>query len=293
MPTGVFPRYLEHLKSLKFIEMSQASSDGTEGSIEPSLPKASKIKKPPQKIKKCSSSLSSKDLVSLIKTFPCLAQYHPTLPDEHEKPYPPPSGKVALFKAYLTSSALRLPFTHFYLSVLRYFKVGVSQLHPFAVGKIVRFEMLSKALGRRPSLYIFRKIFLLCRSGDIFTFLYRDKDFKLIETPSKLPGWRFYYFFVDSSFIPDDMREILCLGKQGYSSAEIAKINKKVADKMIDRNYYKMLRANCIPYCSIPPRLEGVLAMVGLSPSWDWNTVPVLIKKSTGERMISYPLLLF
>ena len=140
--------------------MSQASSVGVEGTSEPSLP-LSKTKKPPQNIRECCSSLSRDDIESLIERFPCLAQYHPTVPDEHAKVHPPPLGKIALYKTYLTSSALRLPLTSFFIEVLSYYKLGLSQLHPFAAGKIVRFEMLARALGQPPSLYMFREIFLL------------------------------------------------------------------------------------------------------------------------------------
>jgi hypothetical protein len=261
----------------------------SEPSTDVEVSKVGKVRKPPNRITDCCSSLSSDDIPRLVKQYPCIAKFHPTVPDEHEKAHLPPPGKVALYEAYLTSSGLRLPFTPFYLRVLAYYKVGICQLHPFAVGKVIRFEMLSKALGKPPTLYMFRKTFLLSKTaGEVYTFLYRDRQFTPIETPGKLPGWRFEYFFVDSSFIPDNMRESICLGRRDYVSAEVSKMNKKVTEDMVDRRYYRRLEKNGITYFPIPLELEGVLAMVGISPSWNWKTIPVLRKKSTGERMISY-----
>ena len=268
--------------------MSEASVEETSGS------QVYSIRKPPEKASDCPSSLTRDDILALVKTYPCFAKYHPYVPNEDDRATSPPSGKAALYKAYFTSSGIRLPFTPFYLTVLSFYKIGVSQLHPFAVGKIIRFEVLSRALGQAPSLYIFRDIFLLARTGDWLTFTYRDKKHKLIDTPSKLAMWRFDFFFVDATFLSGDLVDVLRVGRNVGDKVLNSGSNAKVAKSMVNSKLSDVLRANCIPYCLFPPRIEGVLAMVGMSPSWDWNTIPVLIKKSTGERTISIlPCILF
>jgi len=268
--------------------MSEASSDHVE---EVSGSRACSIRKPPEKAKDCPSSLSSGDIASLVETYPCLAKYHPYIPDDEDervltRTHSPPPGKVALYKAYFTSSGLRLPLTPFYIRVLSFYKIGICQLHPFAAGKIIRFEMISRALGQPLSLYMFRHIFLLARTGDWFTFTYRDKKYKLLDTPSKLTTWRFDFFFVDDCFIPNvPENNILRIGRDASDKVLNTGVNVKVASVMIDPKHHKVLRNLCIPYRSFPPRLEGLLAMVGISPDWDWKNIPVIMDKSTGERM--------
>lgn len=267
--------------------MSEAENENVEGSDRiRTKAKVSKVRKPPTLAGDCCSSLTSEGLAQLVETYPCLAKYNPTLPEDDDRMNLPPPGKVAFYRAYLTCSGLRVPLTPFYLEVLSYYRIGFTQLHPIAAGKIVRFEMISKAIGQPLSLSMFRKIFLLSRQGDCFTFLYRDKNFKLIETPSKINFWRFYFFFLDDTFLPTD-NKILRKGNKGYNSDMVARLNKKVADDLIDPDYYGGLLANCISYRYIPPEFEGLLAMVGISPDWDWRFIPVIIEKSTNKRMKS------
>ena len=73
----------------------------------------------------------------------------------------------------------------------------------------------------------------------------------------------------------------------------VAKLNKKVADDLIDPDYYGGLLASCIAYRYFPPDFEGLLAMVGISPDWDWRFIPVIIENSTNKRMKSILYIMF
>nr|XP_043611000.1 uncharacterized protein LOC122582644 [Erigeron canadensis]XP_043611001.1 uncharacterized protein LOC122582644 [Erigeron canadensis]XP_043611002.1 uncharacterized protein LOC122582644 [Erigeron canadensis] len=140
--------------------------------------------------------------------------------------------------------------------------------------------MLSKALGYIPSLTLFRKFFILTRKGDWFIFTFRDNDHKFIGNPLKPSLWRCDYFFVDDTFVPDELKNMFRLGRKVDDRLMNKSVNEKVADVLINRAHYKALRVRSIPYKSYP---EGMLAMVGLSPDWDWAEIPILRRRSTRE----------
>lgn len=69
---------------------------------------------------------------------------------------PTPTGFSALYVYSVTDGNLRFPLTSFFLSVMSFYTVGLSRIHPLCVLRIVSFEMLAKSLGQALDLNVFR-----------------------------------------------------------------------------------------------------------------------------------------
>ncbi|GKD96070.1 hypothetical protein Tco_1379967 [Tanacetum coccineum] len=75
-------------------------------------------------------SLSKNDLKDLVKTYRIPLDLQPRLPDSRFTIDPLPSNAIGIYTEFLRFSGVRIPFSTFLLSVLKYFKVHISQLVP-------------------------------------------------------------------------------------------------------------------------------------------------------------------
>jgi len=242
------------------------------------------------------SRLSVFNFEKLLEDHPCLARYNPTLPTKDQRANRPPPGKVALYQAYFTSSNLRLPLTKFYLNVLSYYKIGLAQMQPVGAGKILTFEMILVALRLPRSVNLFRKFFRLCRTGDWFTVSVRGEYNSLItNAPGTIKFWRFDYFFVDASILPD--HKIVLLEWRNASNKKensrfIREVNQLPEEHLVKLKHVNRVRRVSVPYRSYAKH-EGILVLAGISHDWEKGMVPILLEKSTKKSMISSLLFLF
>ena len=120
----------------------------------------------------------------------------------------PPEGKVAIYWKTMEKGNLRMPPTPFFLEVLKYYRVGFSQLHPFAVQKVVIFEMWFRSLNLEPSVKVFRACFRMTVSGVGWYTFAKQNNF-VGRQESVLHDWRGSFFFIDQTVIPADAVETL------------------------------------------------------------------------------------
>lgn len=163
------------------------------------------------------------------------------------------------------------------MSVLGFFGLGLAQLHPWSVYRLVVFEMLESALGYQPSLDVFRHTFRFVKKAGWYCIESRDKEQVLfIDMPGTLKSWRFFYFFVEAFFIPPE-RSCL-LGWTSEVDPELMKIPKNSPPSVLA--HYRRVRRCVIPFKMYS---DGVLFRGGVCEVWKEGRVPVMTRVSTGE----------
>ncbi|GJW73780.1 hypothetical protein Tco_0133150 [Tanacetum coccineum] len=101
-------------------------------------------------------ALSKNDLKDLVKTYRIPLDLHPRLPDPGFTMDRLPADAIGIYSEFLRFFGVRVPFSTFLLSVLKYFKVYISQLVPLVLNKVVSFEVVCHDLNIVPNVTLFR-----------------------------------------------------------------------------------------------------------------------------------------
>nr|GEV96077.1 hypothetical protein [Tanacetum cinerariifolium] len=119
-------------------------------------------------------SLSKNDLKDLMKTYRIPLDLHPRLPDLGFTMDHLSADAIGIYYEFFWFSGVRVPFLTFLLSVLKYFKVHISQLVPL---------------------------------GDWFSFSKRHntENVCMDDGPSSLKKWKIKFFLIDRRAIPDHL----------------------------------------------------------------------------------------
>ncbi|GKB26175.1 hypothetical protein Tco_0865576 [Tanacetum coccineum] len=115
-------------------------------------------------------TLSKNDLKDLVKTYRIPLDLHPRLPNSGFTMDHLPGNAIGIYTEFLWFSGVRIPFLTFLLSVLKYFKVHISQLVPLGLDKVVSLEVLCRNLNIVPIVTLFRVFQCLCKQEDWFSF---------------------------------------------------------------------------------------------------------------------------
>ncbi|GJY74850.1 hypothetical protein Tco_0479281 [Tanacetum coccineum] len=100
--------------------------------------------------------------------------------------------------------ALRIPLTKFFVAVLKYFRIHISQLSPFGAARISHFEVLTRVLDLGPSVAVFRAFYTRIYSDGLFSFVKRSLSAPscLSKPPDSIKNWADHFFWVDSRVFP-------------------------------------------------------------------------------------------
>ncbi|CAH1451387.1 unnamed protein product [Lactuca virosa] len=89
--------------------------------------------------------------------------FHPedgvTFVGEHASFINPPEGKFGTYTKHF-DAGYRLPTSDFFREVLHTHKVHINQFLPNGINKLVAFEMLYRANGIKPDIWVFRHFFV-------------------------------------------------------------------------------------------------------------------------------------
>ncbi|GJT75340.1 hypothetical protein Tco_1042065 [Tanacetum coccineum] len=154
------------------------------------------------------SELTSSELKSVIEEYSIPMNLHPRLPPLGMTIDRLPSWHIGLYIKQLEQGGLRVPFSSFFLAVVKHFGVHVSQLVPMGVNRVTIFEIRCMILDVRPTVSLFRVFYKLCKQGHWFYFENKTgrgtrKCFK--EVTTSLKGWKKKFFLIDRRAIPDAM----------------------------------------------------------------------------------------
>ncbi|GJX68467.1 hypothetical protein Tco_0304194 [Tanacetum coccineum] len=119
------------------------------------------------------------------------------------------ADKIGIYDQYLELSGVRVPFSTFLLSVIKHFRVHISQLVPLGLNQLTMFEIYCRSLEINPFFNLFRAFYKLNKQGHWFSFERRSgkggQSKILNEFCTSLKHWKDRFFLIDRRVIPDAM----------------------------------------------------------------------------------------
>ncbi|GKA15261.1 hypothetical protein Tco_0695008, partial [Tanacetum coccineum] len=206
----------------------------------------------------------------MIKSF-CNSYYipdevHPTAPGRDRTITQFPEGIVGIYTRLFDYYGYRIPLTKFFVAVLKYFRIHISQLSPFGVARISHFKVLMRVLDLGPSVAVFCAFYTRIYSDGLFSFAKRSLSAPscLSKPPDSIKNWADHFFWVDSRVFP--------ISVPLYAGGVL---EKDPAPHLTARQEQavQVLSSNKAPFRRYP---KCFLAFVGLSPYYPFgdNTYP-------------------
>ncbi|GKB28090.1 gypsy type transposase [Tanacetum coccineum] len=212
-------------------------------------------------------SIMTQEMVdSFCESFYIPAEVHPTAPGCDKTIAQFPAGKVGVYTRIFDVCGYRIPFTKFFMAVLKYFRVHISQLSPFGAARVSHFEVLTRVLDLSPSVTVFRAFYTRTFSDGLFSFAKRSTSAPSCfpKPPDSIKNWADHFFWVDSCVFPISVP--LYMG---------GVLEKDPAPHLTARQEQtvKLLESHKAPFRRYP---ECFLCLVGLSPYYpfDDNSYP-------------------
>ncbi|GJV81982.1 hypothetical protein Tco_1517852 [Tanacetum coccineum] len=212
-------------------------------------------------------SIKTQEMVdSFCESFYIPAEVHPTAPGRDKTIAQFPAGKVGVYTRIFDVCGYRIPFTKFFMAVLKYFRVHISQLSPFGAARVSHFEVLTRVLDLSPSVTVFRAFYTRTFSDGLFSFAKRSTSAPSCfpKPPDSIKNWADHFFWVDSCVFP--------ISVPLYTGGVL---EKDPAPHLTARQEQtvKLLESHKAPFRRYP---ECFLCLVGLSPYYpfDDNSYP-------------------
>ncbi|GJT25269.1 reverse transcriptase [Tanacetum coccineum] len=159
-----------------------------------------------------------------------------------------------------------IPFTNFFMAILKYFRVHISQLSPFGAAWVSHFEVLTRVLDLAPSVTVFRAFYTRSYSDGLFSFAKRSTSAPSCfpKPPDSIKNWADHFFWVDSY--------VFLISVPLYTGGAL---EKDLAPHLTARQEQtvKLLESHKAPFRRYS---ECFLCLVGLSPYYpfDENSYP-------------------
>ncbi|GKB74916.1 hypothetical protein Tco_0936328 [Tanacetum coccineum] len=175
-------------------------------------------------------------------------------------------GKVGVYTRLFDYCGYRIPFTKFFVDVLKHFSIHISQLSPFGAARVSHFEVLTRVLNLSPSVAVFRAFYTRIYSDKLFSFAKRSLSAPscLSKPLDSIKNWADHFFWVDSKvfpiFVPLYMGGVLEKDPAPHLTAR-------------QEQAVQVLSTNKAPFRRYP---QCFLVLVGLRPYYlfDENTYP-------------------
>ncbi|KAM0022991.1 hypothetical protein Hdeb2414_s0023g00634671 [Helianthus debilis subsp. tardiflorus] len=119
------------------------------------------------------SILTQRQLDKFVRDYRIPTDLRPELPSKNEPIYPFRQGKFPFYTRVCNFANYRVLFSRFFIRVLQFFRVHISQVNPFGLSRISHFELSCRAQDRRPDLNVFRYFYEFITAGDWYTFAHR------------------------------------------------------------------------------------------------------------------------
>ncbi|GJV43577.1 nucleic acid-binding, OB-fold, replication protein A, OB domain protein [Tanacetum coccineum] len=104
-------------------------------------------------------SIMTREMVeSFCNSYYIPDEVHPTAPGRDMTITQFSEGKVGVYTRLFDYCGYRIPLTKFFLAVLKYFRIHISQLSPFGAARVSHFEVLTCVLDLAPSVAVFRDL---------------------------------------------------------------------------------------------------------------------------------------
>src|ERR1044071_8353603 len=218
--------------------------------------------------------LSKSDVERFCTEIGIPLSFNPTVPKGKTPVTSVPSGKLAVYTRQFDQGNLRYPFSRFFLNVLEYHQLGLDQLCPSGVARIIHFEVVCRCLGHEPSLSMYRRFFRLAKNGNWFTIEKTQCEPALISSVIGLVStWKDKFFFLNSDFLPFTAPR---------RSPDTPLNEKEPESDTLDQELLEKLQTFPSRSRSFP---ENFFVMVGFSFNWDDSEKEPVIYHGGGGGM--------
>ncbi|KAJ0433523.1 hypothetical protein HanRHA438_Chr17g0813271 [Helianthus annuus] len=221
------------------------------------------------------SILTQRQLDKFVREYRIPLDLHPVLPSKDETIYPFRQGKFPFNTRVCNFVNYRVPFSRFFIRVLQFFRVHISQVNPFGLSRISHYEISCRAQDRRPDLNVFRYFYEFITAGDWYTFAHR----KGIPPPSSderssLKNWKDNFFWLDDHCLPEDMRWRFKDQSMSFDLGEDFVFDQELARALIEHK------------SPIRPLHEHFLLLGRLCFSWSQGDRDWLVIRRKRDRVI-------
>nr|GEW03462.1 hypothetical protein [Tanacetum cinerariifolium] len=219
------------------------------------------------------SKMTQINLNDLIIRYNILHDLHPRLPFPKLVMSELPDEVIEVYHRMFDFSSVRIPFSTFLLSIIKYYKVYFSQLGPLGLNKVVTFEVLYRSLQIDSTVTLFSIFQTLCKQGHWFSFVKRRDPSPICidDNISCMKSWKSGLFLIDQRVVPVYM---------SWRHPSSAIDDPKPPAGSYSQYDVRRLSAHVVKLRNIP---EGVLVLSGLSQVWKSQTRDPIIKDSSGN----------
>ncbi|KAF5773923.1 hypothetical protein HanXRQr2_Chr13g0594271 [Helianthus annuus] len=174
-------------------------------------------------------------------------------PEEGQTAADAPAGYITLFWDFFCEGNFRLPVTKFFLEILGFYNLHISQLHPIGMVRVRHFEFMCRTMHVEPTVSRFRVFHQMHCTQGFYSFVQRASTKKILQQPPKsFHDWKQKFFFIKAGIIP--VRMVL----RGKEDVPIETLQTPV-----DENWHQDLKD--VPNIALP---EKALVGAGMSLNW-------------------------
>ncbi|KAJ0454973.1 hypothetical protein HanIR_Chr15g0745981 [Helianthus annuus] len=190
----------------------------------------------------------------LVQNFRFPETWGARYPEEGQTVTDAPAGYITLFWDFFCKGNFRLPVTKFFLEILGFYNINLSQLHPIGMVRVRYFEFVCRTMHIEPTVPRFRVFHQMHCTQGFYSFVLRASAKKILQHPPKsFHDWKQKFFFIKAGVIP--VRMVL----RGKEDVPVETLRTPS-----DENWYQDLKE--IPNIVLPEK-----ALVGASMSLNWK----------------------
>ncbi|GJZ03918.1 putative gypsy type transposase [Tanacetum coccineum] len=212
------------------------------------------------------SALTEKALQIFCETYHIPDEVHLQLPNLDQTIHEMPTGKISVYTRLFEYANFRLPLSTFFVDVLIYYRIHISQLSVIGATKVSHFEVLCRAHGFEPTVGLFRCLYVNSKNKGWMSFSKRPRNNAVCYTKplDSLKNWNDRFFWVDA---------FACPASFPWNTSKSVPKNAFPTSSEFNAEHYATLVAHPAPFHKYP---EPFLCLVGISRYYtlDENTYP-------------------
>ncbi|GJZ45561.1 hypothetical protein Tco_0593157 [Tanacetum coccineum] len=221
------------------------------------------------------SALTEKALQIFCQTYHIPDEVHPQLPNLDQTIHEMPTGKIGVYTRFFEYANFRLPLSTFFVDVLRYYRIHISQLSVIGAAKVSHFEVLCRAHGFEPTVGLFRCLYVNSKNKGWMSFSKRPGNDVVCYTKplDSLKNWNDRFFWVDA---------FACPASFPWNTSKSVPKDPFPKSSEFNAEHYATLVAHPAPFHKYP---EPFLCLVGISRYYtlDENTYPQFLRDDDEE----------
>ncbi|KAJ0667670.1 hypothetical protein HanPI659440_Chr17g0680351 [Helianthus annuus] len=140
---------------------------------------------------------------SLVQNFRFPETWGARYPEEGQTAADAPAGYITLFWDFFCEGNFRLPATKFFLEILGFYNIHLSQLHPIGMVRVRHFEFVCRTMHIEPTVPRFRVFHQMHCTQGFYSFVQRASAKIILQHPPKsFHDWKQKIFFIKAGVIP-------------------------------------------------------------------------------------------